>query len=167
MTIRNPSILSRVARWAAALAGAGIASTAPVAAQSVSPAQAPAEWVAYAETATSTITGLLEADSEVALRLRTYLDATRPAPDQPTAPLVLKVWVNGDGAVSRIDFAPFAHAEPNDDLRSLIVGQSLPGLPPADMLLPMRIAVQLEAPAEPDSTPAEGAPDAGAGLDRT
>lgn len=153
MTNRKLSFINRTARWAAALIGAGVAATTPVAAQSVSPAQAPAEWVAYAERATVSVTELLQADSEQAVRLRAYLDATRPAPDQPTALLVLKIWVDDDGMVSRIDYPPFAHAQANADLRGLIVGTALPGTPPADMLLPMRIAVQLEPVSQPAQIP--------------
>ena len=150
MTGRKPSLIARAARWTAALIGAGVAATTPVAAQSGSPAQAPAAWIAYAEAATASVTTLLQVDSEPATRLRAYLEATRPAPDQPTALLVLKIWVDPDGAVSRIDYPPFAHAQANADLRGLIVGASLPGTPPADMLLPMRIAVQLDVrPAPP------------------
>lgn len=168
MNIRKPSIFAGLSRWAAVLAGAGLTSTAPAAAQSVSPAQAPAAWVAYAQSATTTITGWLQADTEAATRLRTYLDATRTAPDQPTAQLVLKVWIDGKGVVSRIDFPPFAHPEPNADLRALIVGQPLSNAPPKDMLLPLRIAVQLDAPATPSVEPAtERAPETRTGFNRT
>jgi len=147
MKIRTSSLFSRAIRWAATIAGAGFAVTAPSVAQSVSPAQAPAEWVVYAHAATSSITGWLQAESKAAVRLRTYLDTTRPAPDQATAPLVIKVWVEADGTITRIDHPPFSNAEANVDLRNLIVGQRLPGTPPPDdMLLPLRIAVQLDAP---------------------
>lgn len=149
------SVMARITRWLAALVGAGIASTAPVAAQSVPPSAAPVEWVRYAEFATTTITGWLEADSEPASRLRAYLDTTRPAPDQATAPLVLKVWIEPDGKISRIDYPAFAHGEANADMRTLIVGQQLSAAPPRDMLLPLRIAVQIDAPAQP-AAPAVG-----------
>ncbi|OYX63323.1 MAG: hypothetical protein B7Y88_13225 [Sphingomonadales bacterium 32-64-17] len=154
MTSRNPSILTRLARWAAALAGAGVASATPIAAQSMPPSAAPVEWVRYAESATTTITGWLEADSEPAKRLRSYLDATRATSDQATAPLVIKVWIERDGKISRIDYPAFAHAEANADLQALIVGQQLSAAPPSDMLLPLRIAVQLDAPT-PTAAPAE------------
>lgn len=149
MTTRHPSLPSRLLRWTVALAGIGIAATAPVAAQSVSPSAAPAEWVRYAEGTTAAVNGWLQAEDETAQRLRAYLDATRPAPDQPTAPIVVKLWIDRDGTVSRIDFPPFAHAEANGDLRGLIVGRRLSAPPPKDMLLPLRIAVQLDAPAAP------------------
>ncbi len=150
---RRPTALARAARWLAVLVGAGLASTAPAAAQGVTnPDQAPVAWIRYATSATETVTTLLQAESEAAVRLRAYLDATRPAPDQPTAPLLIKVWVEKDGRISRIDHAAFAHSEPNADLRALLVGAALPGAPPADMRLPLRILVQLPpAPASASS----------------
>lgn len=129
-------------------AGAAIISG-PATAQSVTPEAAPAEWLRYAEIATRTITGWLEAESEAGVRLRAYLDATRPSPDQPTAPLLLRIWIDGEGRVSRIEHTPFAHAEANADMRGLIAGRSLPATPPRDMLLPLRILIQLPpVPAE-------------------
>lgn len=144
------------ARLLAAFAGVGVVPAAPVAAQTVAPEQAPPEWVRYATGATATVTAWLQAENETAGRLRAYLGATRPAPDQPTAPIVIKLWIDGDGTVSRIDHPPFAHAQANADLRALIVGQRLPSAPPKDMLLPLRIAVQLDAPAA-EPSPASGA----------
>lgn len=144
--------LSRIGRMAlklaSALVGGAAAASAPVVAQSVAPEEAPSEWLAYAETATQTVTGWLQATSEQATRLRVYLDATRPAPDQPTTPVLLKIWIDAGGVVSRIDNAPFAHAEANADIRALIVGQKLPASPPRNMLLPLRVLIQLP-PAPP------------------
>lgn len=145
--LRAPALFAWLTRWLAALVGAGLATTAPVSAQPVSPSAAPAEWVRYAEGATAAITQWLKADSEAGVRFRTYLDRTRPAEDQPTPPLEVKVWIAPDGKVERIDFASFAHPEPNADLRALIVGHRLAGPPPRDMLLPIRIAVDLGAAA--------------------
>lgn len=149
MTIRK---LSLFVRWAVALAGTGMAITTPVAAQSISPAEAPAGWVAYAQHATASVTQWLQAPSESAERLRAYIDAARPAPDQATTPLLLKIWIDDDGAVSRVEFSPFVDNEPNADLRGLIVGQRFSEPPPKDMLLPLRIAVQLDAPASRPAT---------------
>lgn len=149
----TPPPLKRLYAWLATLAGIMLASATPVAAQSVVPSAAPAEWVRYAEAATASITGWLQGDDEPAVRVRAYLDRTRPSPDQATAPLRIKIWVAADGTVSRIDFPPFAHAEPNADLRGLIVGRRLPGTPPKDMLLPLRLVIQLDGPT-PASAPA-------------
>lgn len=137
------SALGGAARSLAALVGAGMASASPVAAQGVAADQAPVEWVRYATSATEAVTQLLQAESETAARLRAYLEGTRTAPEQPTAPLLIKIWVEKEGRISRIDHSPFAHPEPNADLRELLVGAALPGTPPADMLLPLRILIQL------------------------
>lgn len=136
--------LRRRSRWLAAFVGLGLASGMPAAAQTVPAEAAPANWVRYAAGATAAISQWLQADDEAALRLRAYLDAARTAPDQPGAPLLLKVWVDPDSRVTRLEFAPFEHPEPGADLRSLILGRQLPGSPPRDMRLPLRIAVQLE-----------------------
>lgn len=152
--MRNPTFFARSLRWLAAVVGAGLASTAPVAAQTLSPSAAPVEWVRYAESATTTISAWLGEESEAATQFRTYFDRTRPAEDQPTPPLELRVWIDPDGGVSRIAFTPFAHEEANASLRGAIVGRRLPA-PPADMLLPIRIAIQLDVPAP------EGASDTG------
>jgi len=167
MNSRNPFFLAGLVRWVAALAGVVVAATTPVAAQSVTPSAAPAEWVRYAETVTSAVNAWLQAEDEAAGRLRAYLDATRPAPHQPTAPIVVKLWIDGDGTVSRVDFPPFAHAETNADLRGLVVGRQLPGAPPKDMLLPLRIAVQLDAPAPVVDPASSGPRSAPAPHDRT
>ncbi|KAB2850074.1 MAG: hypothetical protein F9K41_16870, partial [Sphingopyxis terrae] len=63
-------------------------------------------------------------------------------------------WIERDGKISRIDYPAFTHAEANADMQALIVGQQLAAAPPRDMLLPLRIAVQLDAPA---SAPAPAA----------
>ena len=99
----------------------------------------------YAETATQSITAWLEEDSEPATAFRAYLHQTRPAEDQPTPPLVLKVWIKPDGRVDRIDFTPLADESANANLRAAIVGRTLGSAPPRGMLLPLRLAIQLEA----------------------
>lgn len=144
---------SALARWTGALAAmiaglGGLGAAAESQAQSLAPSEAPAQWVRYAEQATTVVSSWLEEDSEPAVAVRRYLDATRQASDQASPPLILKIWVDAEGVVERIDFTPFAHEAANNDLRSAIVGRALAGPPPRDMLLPMRIAVQLE-PSEP------------------
>ena len=136
-------------RLAAAL-GLCLAMSSVANAQTIPPSQAPAEWVRYAESATRTVTGWLREESETGVRLRTYLEGTREAEDRATPPLMLRLWIGADGAVTRIDFTPFAHDQANADVRSLIVGRKLPSAPPVDMRQPMVLGVQLDArPTEP------------------
>ena len=127
------------------------------AAAEVAPDQAPAAWVAYAETATQTVTAWLNAETPPAPRVRAILAATRPAPDQPTPPLVVKLWIDGGGTITRVEFAPLADAAADADLRGLLVGRQL-GAPPHHMRLPMRIALQLPPPPSPPASPTAGQP---------
>lgn len=148
------STSSRFRNLGAALAGllsgfSGLGGPASAHGQSVTPAEAPSEWVAYAQTATQSITRWLEEDSEAAIAFRAYLNQTRAADDQPARPLVLKVWIEANGRISRLGFAPFAHEAANAGLRGLLVGRSL-AAPPSGMLLPLRLSVQTEAQAPPE-----------------
>jgi hypothetical protein len=130
----------------AGVLSAGAASAGAPAPQTVPPSAAPAEWVRYAEAVTASVKQRLQAEDETATRLRTYLDATRPAPDQPTAPLEIKLWIDADGAITRIAHARFADASANADLLDLITAQPLPEKPPEGLLLPLRVQIQLKAP---------------------
>lgn len=149
-----PSRIRRAVSALAALLSVG-GSAASTTAAEITPDQAPAAWVAYAEGATKTITGWLSAETPPAPRVRAVLEATRPAPDQPTPPLVVRIWVHRDGAISRVEFPPLADAQADQDLRALLIGHRLEP-PPAHMRLPMRLGLQL-AP-HPAAQPAEARP---------
>jgi hypothetical protein len=159
--VRTPGF-SRFRRFTGALAGlaSGLAGPGVAAAaqpQSVAPAEAPAAWVRYAEMATQSITAWLEEDGEPATAFRTYLHQTRPAEDQPTPLLVLKVWIKPDGRIDRTEFTPFADDAANAALRAAIVGRTLASRPPRGMLLPLRVGIQLEASKPVPAPAAEGA----------
>lgn len=122
---------------------AALGLAAPAQAQSLSPEAAPVAWVAYAEAATEAVTAWLEEESEAASSLRRYLHQARPAADQLTPPLVLKLWIDSQGVISQVDFVPLAHAEADAALRSAVDGRRL-ARPPAGMLQPLRLSVQLD-----------------------
>lgn len=123
--------------------------------------QAPAEWVAYATNAMATLRDWLNAETPPAPRVRAVLDATRPAPDQPTPALIVRLWIDGQGTITRAEFPPLADASANADLQTLLVGRQLPP-PPRRMRWPMRVALQLPPPPAPatptgaDQTAASG-----------
>lgn len=137
------ALVARMAGATAALAALFVPA-APARPQGVAPSAAPAEWVRYAEAATGTVSGWLSEEGEAAARFRAYLNETRPATDQPPPPLEIKLWIATDGRVERIDFTPFAHPQPNADLRAAIVGRVL-GAPPRDMLQPLRLSIGMAA----------------------
>ncbi|MFC7379183.1 hypothetical protein [Brevundimonas sp. GCM10030266] len=131
------------------LAALGLAGAASGAAQAqdaaqeppVAPVQAPAAWVAYAEEATGAVSAWLEDDSASSVAVRTYMGAAEAEAGEPR-PLELKLWIDAEGRVSRIDFTPFVHAEANAALTDALVGRAFTAPPPAGMLQPLRIEVQ-------------------------
>lgn len=131
----------RVASIAASFAAMLVPAVAP--AQSVTPSSAPVEWLRYAEASTRTISAWLQEDAEAPSRFRAHLDASRSTGNVPVE-IEIGLWLGRDGKVERIRFVSFADAQANADLQNVIVGRDL-GVPPSGMLLPMRIAVQVEA----------------------
>ncbi|WP_165186693.1 hypothetical protein [Caulobacter soli] len=122
----------------------------------MSPQAAPAAWVAYANLVNQAITSQLGGFDPAATRLRDYLDEIPGATPEGRVQLPLRVWIDGAGVITRIDFALFAHPEPNADLQALLVGHRLPQVPPKAMLLPIRLMIGLEpAPADAGSPAAE------------
>lgn len=136
----------RVAGIAASFAAMLVPGAAP--AQSVAPSSAPVEWIRYAEASTRMISVWLQDETEAPSRFRAYLDATRSAGNAPVE-IEISLWPSPGGNVERIHFAPFADAQANVDLQRSIVGRDL-GAPPRGMLLPMRVAVQVEPHQETD-----------------
>lgn len=156
MTQRIPAftIRSRAGRLAATIAaalGLSMPASATLAQRQVSPEAAPAAWVAYAETVNGKVAEWLRGEDEAAVRLRAYVDGLRPAADQSSPPITLRLWIDAKGVVTRVEFAPFAHEAANTDLRGLLVGRAVGARPPRGMLLPLRLAVQLDPAPEPAS----------------
>jgi hypothetical protein len=110
--------------------------------------QVPAAWITYAQEATLTVISWVNTEDPPAPRIRAVLEETRPAPDQPTPPLVVKIWVGRSGAITRVEFPPLNDAQATQDLQALLTGRKL-AVPPKGMRQPMRLGLQL-AP-RPDS----------------
>lgn len=125
-----------------ALAGLLGLSFGPVQAQSVASNQAPAEWMAYAHRVSAAVSTWLEEEDGPALVVRSYLGAARTEATAQPEPLTLKVWIDAQGRIERLDFALFAQVEINQALRDALLGRTLPAAPPMGMIQPLRIAVQ-------------------------
>lgn len=132
------------------LAAFGTATSAS--ARRVEAGQAPPAWIAYAQVVSDVVQTRLTADDPVALRLRDYLNQLPGAGESTGAVLKIAFWIDGKGRIARIDHAPFAQTEPNDDLRALLVGLTLSRSPPKGMLLPLRLSIQIK-PKSQDTTP--------------
>ncbi|WP_422182718.1 hypothetical protein [Caulobacter sp.] len=149
-------------RLLAALAAiVGVLPSASPAATALSPQAAPASWVAYAGLVNQTIIDQLGGSDPAAVRLRNYLDQLPHPMADSRAQLPIRVWIDGQGVINKVDFTPFAHPEPNADLRALLLGQRLAKAPPRDMLLPLRLSIGLE-PAPATEAPSPGRSPGGA-----
>jgi hypothetical protein len=104
--------------------------------------QVPAAWITYAEEATRTVISWVNTEDPPAPRIRAVLEQTRPAPDQPTPPLVVKIWVDRSGAITRVEFPPLSDAQATQDLQTLLKRRKL-AAPPKGMRQPMRLGLQL------------------------
>lgn len=127
---------------------ASLAPGTPAHAQNIAPATAPVEWVRYAEASTAIVTTWLEESGEEAMRLRAYLTEVQATAGEAIT-IEIKLWIAADGAIERLDFEPFAHAQASADLRHLIAGRRL-AAPPKGMLLPMRVGIQVTPKVKPD-----------------
>lgn len=117
--------------------GAASAQTGP------SPVQSPpAEWLAYAATVTDAVTAWLEADTDAAIRMRSWLDATRSPAEEPSPLMEIKVWLASDGRVTRVEGPIKNEVQAETDMAE-IAATALFGPPPPDMPQPLRIGVQL------------------------
>jgi hypothetical protein len=135
-----------VRRFLATLAASvGLGSTLGAAApRSVSPEAAPPAWIAYAGIVNQAITAQLGGDDPVAVRLHAYLDQIPGASAHAGVRLPIRVWVDAMGVITKVDFTPFAQQQPNVDLHALLTGLHLPKAPPRNMLLPIRLTINLD-----------------------
>ncbi len=139
--------LSAAGALLGAFLGAGAAS-----AQRVEAGQAPAAWIAYAQSVSSVVQSRLEGDEPRALRLRAYLQQVPGAATDEGSVIKVAFWIDASGKITRIEHALFAQSQPNDDLQALLVGQVLPQAPPRGMLLPLRLSVRIK-PGPQDAAP--------------
>jgi hypothetical protein len=137
----------------AAIVGLSPAASSAAPPASVSPQAAPAAWVAYAGLVNQAITGQLGGADPAAVRLRDYLNQIPGANPDGGFRLPIQVWIDAKGVITKIDFTPFAHPEPDTDLRALLVGHRLSQAPPKNILLPIRLSIGLE-PAPTAAAPA-------------
>ena len=133
---------------AALLAGSTVASPLPAAPNLGyrSPNQVPAAWVRYAELLQYRFKSWLSADDDVAYRFHLFLENRVVNEPAPPDTLVLKVWVDTDGTVSRVEFPPLPDHQANEDLEALLIHGDVGEAPPPDMLQPVQMKVALKWP---------------------
>lgn len=143
MTVRRSRLSTLRALAAGVAAALGLAAPVSAAGQSLSPEAAPKEWIAYAEASMQAMNGWLAEEGEAASSLRRSLELTRPAPDQATPAVEVRLFIDKNGSVSLHGHSPLPDADAVVALRSVLNGRRL-APPPPDMLQPLRLAIQLE-----------------------
>lgn len=126
------------------LISAGTGVTADAQAQPAAPAAAPAAWIAYAVSVTDQLQAWMAEDSAPALLVMTDLVELQPAsrPDQPVR-LDVKLWIDPDGAVARVETSAGRRSGLEEDLAALVAGRKLGEPPPAGMALPIRLRLAI------------------------
>ncbi|MEP9359956.1 hypothetical protein [Sphingomonas sp. KR3-1] len=127
-------------------AGLGLASApaaAPAPAQAVTGQAVPESWRAYAERVTEKVTARLsDGQDPAALRLRAAMRTLPDRQGEASPGLVLRIWIDASGHITRVECPTFAAAPAGDDLRALLLGMALDQEPPANMRLPLRLSIQ-------------------------
>ncbi|MEP9360975.1 hypothetical protein [Sphingomonas sp. KR3-1] len=132
--------MMRLLRRVTALASLGLGVAAGTAsAQQVTPAEAPATWIAYAELVSREAATILGGDDARALNLRKLVQSAGATPV-----IKLSLWIGPDGIVTRVEAATGVEPAAGEAARSLLKGLKLSQVPPAGILLPLRIAARAE-----------------------
>lgn len=119
------------------LLAAGLAAT-PLHAEQV----APAHWVAYAHKAGAMLQSRLSDDaSEQGTRLYTQL--AQRSDGQTPQPLLVQLWIDGQGRVERSTFDSLGETQADAALRAVLATTPLPA-PPADMRQPLVLRLTLQ-----------------------
>ncbi len=112
----------------------------------------PPAWTAYAEQLQAVLpTWFVEGQSEAAQRLRAYV-ASASDPALPLAPVVVRLWVDAQGVVSRIEVSEGLPAEAAAALRASVLQRRLPP-PPARLPMPIRMRLSFPSPDPPAGAP--------------
>jgi hypothetical protein len=125
----------------ALLLGAGSAPH-PAAAQGLDfrdPAQAPPAWIQFAKLVKFRFEQWVAADDEIANRFRVY--ASRQGTSAQT--MVVRAWLNPDGSVERVSFAPLNDPQANNDLQTILKRGNVGEAPPPEMLQPLNLRFSL------------------------
>lgn len=107
------------------------------------PSKAPPSWAQFAKLVQYRFETWIEADDEVAKRFRAYVKDRAGKEDGLPPSLVVKAWLNPDGTVERVSFAPLRDAQADTDLRTILTRGNIGEAPPPEMLQPLNLRFSL------------------------
>lgn len=130
------------------LASLGLISIAatPVVAQGLdyrSPDAAPPSWGQFSKLVKYRFEEWIGADEAVANRFRTWLKETSGTANGAPTSIVVKAWLNPDGSVEKVSFAPFKDERATTDLRTVLTRGNVGEAPPPEMLQPINLRFSL------------------------
>ena len=130
------------------LASLGLVSIAatPIVAQGLdyrSPDAAPPSWGQFSKLVKYRFEEWMSADEAVANRFRAWLKETSGTANGAPTSIVVKAWLNPDGSVEKVSFAPFKDERANSDLRMVLTRGNVGEAPPPEMLQPINLRFSL------------------------
>lgn len=128
------------------VAGLGVLSAVPAAAQQLdyrSPDQVPPSWGQFAKLVKYRSEEWVSGDDAIAARFRVYAKIHSGKEDGPPATVTVRVWVNPDGTVARVQFPAFKDAGATQDLRTILTRGNIGEAPPPEMLQPLNLRFSL------------------------
>jgi len=107
------------------------------------PTSAPPSWTQFAKLVRYRFESWISADEAVANRFRAYLKEHTGKDDGPPQTLVVKAWLNPDGAVDRVSFPPLSDAQADADLHTILKRGNVGEAPPPEMVQPLNLRFSL------------------------
>jgi hypothetical protein len=107
------------------------------------PDKAPPSWAQFAKLVKYRFETWVAADEPVAKRFRAYIVDHAGKDDAPPPTLVVRAWLNPDGTVERVAFAPLPDPQADDDLHTILKSGNIGEAPPPEMLQPLNLRFSL------------------------
>jgi len=109
-------------------------------------AQVPSHWISYANLAGNQLqASLSDPANDAVVRLHGWMQERllRDAPSGPPPPVIVRVWIAGNGRIERVAFDSLGNAQADADMRTLLQAQQLAEPPPRDMRQPLNLQLTL------------------------
>lgn len=113
-----------------------------------SAATAPASWQAFARQLQSRFEQRLASDDKESRAFQDHMSKGDAASNVQSPTIVARAWILPDGKVERLEFDGLNNEEIAVDLRALLTRENV-GVPPPDMLQPLRLRLSLRPKDQP------------------
>lgn len=147
MPLANPLLHVRrltTAAWAVAVSVGQLLGVAPSQGLDYrAPDKAPPSWLQFARLVKYRFETWVAADEPVANRFRAYAIDQAGREGGPPQTVVVRAWLNPDGTVERVSFAPLPDPRADEDLRTILKSGNVGEAPPPEMLQPLNLRFSL------------------------